>query len=44
MTSGQQDTSNNEDENTAFAFYFLMGTVAFVVLAALWMLIQMAFS
>lgn len=44
MTSDPQDTSNNEDENTTFAFYFLMSAVAFALLAALWMLIQMALS
>jgi hypothetical protein len=42
MTSDPQETSNNEDENTTFAFYFLMGTLALALLAALWMVIQMA--
>lgn len=44
MTSDPQNTPNNEDENTPFAFYFFLGTVAFALLAALWMVIQMVLS
>lgn len=44
MTSDPQNTSNNEDENTTFAFYFLLGALALALMAALWMFIQMALS
>lgn len=44
MTSDSRN-SPNEDEDRANrrAFYFFLGTLAFVLLAALWMLIQTAF-
>jgi len=42
MTSDPQNTSNNEDKTTTFAFYFFLSTLAFALLAALWMLIRMS--
>jgi hypothetical protein len=41
MTDASNSTT--DDQTTRWAFYFFMGTLGFVFLAGLWMLVQMAF-